>query len=219
MATLDEAFDAVLSALVQIPRDSEGNSGSDGQELLRLTKLGPDEINDAVAVLVNNGWAKWLRPGLSPWQFAAVVLTPFGRAEHRRLRAAPKANQAGSVYHIGRIEHFSGVLGNVSGPVTLSATQTDVASPHVVEAVGAILNQVREILAAGVLDQDREQAVQREISIVDGEIRAAAPMASVIRSSLASVHRILEGAAATVIGTAAATSLTPLIHAISNLLH
>lgn len=65
-----------------------------GATIAAGTGLTPSEINDAVTILVENGYAEWLRfLGTHPYAFGNVLITPRGRYEYERAQAvaAPSA--------------------------------------------------------------------------------------------------------------------------------
>jgi hypothetical protein len=65
----------------------------DGQSVATGTGLSPDEINDAVAMLVAHGLAEWEQYYMTaPYDFGVVSLTARGRFEHEKaqLQPAPK---------------------------------------------------------------------------------------------------------------------------------
>jgi len=61
----------------------------DGANVSEGTGLQPAEVNDAVTILVENGYAEALRfLGTSPYRFGLVYITARGRVEHERALAA-----------------------------------------------------------------------------------------------------------------------------------
>jgi len=57
----------------------------DGERIQNLTKLEPDQINDAVAILRDNGYVEWQQfMGTAPFEFSYVEITPRGKAEYER---------------------------------------------------------------------------------------------------------------------------------------
>ena len=62
------------------------NEYVDRNQVSQLSGLSPKRVNDAVALLVNSGFAKWIQTfGTAPYDFNAVVITSRGRYEHQRL--------------------------------------------------------------------------------------------------------------------------------------
>jgi hypothetical protein len=57
-----------------------------GERLHDLTKLNPDQINDAVAILRDNGYVEWLQLlGTAPFDFAYVEITPRGKVDYEMV--------------------------------------------------------------------------------------------------------------------------------------
>jgi len=79
-----EAVDIVANALAAV-----GDQYVDGAGLQETTGLESDEINDAVAILVENGLADWYRSKTTkPFAFAGVQITARGKYETReKLRS------------------------------------------------------------------------------------------------------------------------------------
>lgn len=81
---IDQDGVAILSALARAPRDTYVG----GPELSQLTGLDPDRINDAVARLVDLGYAESIRTfGTAPYDFSEVTITSRGRYEHQGFSA------------------------------------------------------------------------------------------------------------------------------------
>ena len=83
-----------LATFEQMPGDSKrGRYSLSGDDLHTGTKLDPDGVNDAVAVLEQNGFVeteKYL--GTSPYDFGYVELTARGRVEAEQIVARPSAS-------------------------------------------------------------------------------------------------------------------------------
>ncbi len=76
----------ILSALAGKPRSEGDYPYVSNNELQELSGLGPDELNDAVEMLVSYGYLEWLRTmGTAPYNFRDVALTPAGRYEYERM--------------------------------------------------------------------------------------------------------------------------------------
>jgi uncharacterized protein (TIGR02391 family) len=86
----------ILQFLVELPRNTGRAYPADGGALISATNLSADEINDAVAILVEKGFVEWSRVmGTAPFDFGGVRITPRGRLEHERAvagRSAPPGN-------------------------------------------------------------------------------------------------------------------------------
>ncbi len=71
------------AALIQklLAEQPPGRQDLTGEQLAERTQLRPDEINDAVVLLVQRGHAACdYSEGRRPYAFTAVALTPEGRA-------------------------------------------------------------------------------------------------------------------------------------------
>ena len=84
--SIDDDAVQVLSQLAQYGKgpddDDRGHHSLEGEELSRLTKLGANRLNDAVAMLEGAGLAEtksWM--GTHPYDFGEVFLTTSGRRE------------------------------------------------------------------------------------------------------------------------------------------
>lgn len=90
---IDQDAALILRALATAPR----NEYVEGSKLASDTGLAPDRINDAVALLVDAGYAEWNQVmGTAPFDFGDAMITPRGRQESQRLSqpsrdSAPKS--------------------------------------------------------------------------------------------------------------------------------
>jgi len=83
--SVEENAGIVLRVLSQLPRDGMGHAEISGQELVTNTGLDPAEINDAVTILVEGGYAEWRQYlGTAPFVFGTVSLTARGRFEYEK---------------------------------------------------------------------------------------------------------------------------------------
>jgi hypothetical protein len=84
-ATIKENAGLVLESLYQETATPEDWPEINGQRLQELTKLEPTQINDAVAVLRDNGYIEWEQfLGTHPFSFGYVEITPRGKLEYER---------------------------------------------------------------------------------------------------------------------------------------
>lgn len=84
---IDRDAAALLKVLAEAPRDQY----VDRNDVGGLSGLAPDRINDAVALLVDSGYAEWIQTfGTAPYDFNAVSITSRGRYENQRLAASPE---------------------------------------------------------------------------------------------------------------------------------
>jgi hypothetical protein len=80
----------LLGLLATAPRDEY----VDRDDVAARSGLTPERINDAVALLVDSGYAEWIQTfGTHPYNFNAVMITSRGRYESQRLSTA-KAREA-----------------------------------------------------------------------------------------------------------------------------
>lgn len=82
---IDRDAATILKVLAEAPRDED----VDRNQVAQLSKLPPDRVNDAVALLVDSGYAEWIQTfGTAPYDFNSVSITPRGRYEVQRLASA-----------------------------------------------------------------------------------------------------------------------------------
>ena len=85
---IDRDAATLLNVLAEAPRDDY----VDRNDVAKLSGLTPERINDAVALLVDSGYAEWIQTfGTAPYDFNAVSITSRGRYENQRLAAVPEA--------------------------------------------------------------------------------------------------------------------------------
>ena len=88
----------ILRTLAEQPRPEGGNAEVSGHNLADITGLTPNEINDAITVLIEAGLAEWLQTlGTGPYDFNVVWITSRGRYELGRMVAQPEAETADEV--------------------------------------------------------------------------------------------------------------------------
>jgi len=88
--SIEENARIILKALAEPPRAGVGAEEVPGEELTAMTGLSPEEINDAVAILVDAGFVEWLQGmGTTPYLFSVVWITPRGRYEYERSMRQP----------------------------------------------------------------------------------------------------------------------------------
>lgn len=87
---IDRDARTILALLASKPRDQITSAGKIATE----TSLSPDRINNAVALLVDSGYAEWIQAmGTAPFDFADAYITSRGRYEYQRLSAATEAQK------------------------------------------------------------------------------------------------------------------------------
>ncbi len=78
--TIEHHATVILRAMAEQPREIADFPNLSGDDLSKLTGLNPDQINDAVSILVHAGYAKWYKTmGTAPYDFRALSITPQGR--------------------------------------------------------------------------------------------------------------------------------------------
>lgn len=90
---IDDDASGVLQSLAdyeESPNDPRrGRHALDGDELVRITGLDQDRLNDAVSLLSDSGYVDARRyVGTLPYDFGNVELTPQGRREAERFRSS-----------------------------------------------------------------------------------------------------------------------------------
>jgi len=90
-ATIKENAGIILAALYVESQKSGQLDDVEGHRLQELTKLEPDQINDAVAILRDNGYIEWQQfLGTAPFEFGYVEITSRGKVEYERALAQSK---------------------------------------------------------------------------------------------------------------------------------
>jgi hypothetical protein len=85
--TVEENASIVLEAIYKGSPKTKGQVGLSGKLVPELTGLAPEEINDAVSILIDTGYAKWLQYlGTAPFDFGHVWITPRGKLEHEQAK-------------------------------------------------------------------------------------------------------------------------------------
>jgi len=88
----------ILKTLAEQPRLEGGNAEVSGHNLANITGLTPNEINDAITVLIEAGLVDWLQTlGTGPYDFNVVWITSRGRYELERMVAQPDAETTDEV--------------------------------------------------------------------------------------------------------------------------
>lgn len=104
---IDQDAVTILGVLAKAPRDKY----VDRHEVARLSGLSPDRVNDAVALLVDSGYAEWIQTfGTAPFDFNAVTITSRGRYEHQRIEAAEREARETGREELGQAVGMAGVL-------------------------------------------------------------------------------------------------------------
>lgn len=98
---------------------ADPESQLDGAAVAEGTGLTPQQINDAVTILVENGYAEWLRfLGTRPYAFGNVEITARGRYEYERAQAQAAADEMLPAHRSG------------SGAPMITRPQVPIGSPY-----------------------------------------------------------------------------------------
>ncbi len=84
--TLQKLATDVLTLLANIRATTDTRGEIDGPTLAEITKLSPNDLNDAVTLLQRSGYVEWRQfLGTGPYEFGDVWVTPIGRYEAERV--------------------------------------------------------------------------------------------------------------------------------------
>jgi len=97
--SIEENAAIVLEELYKESSKVSNQFEIDGNRLHKLTELTPEQINDAVSILISSAFVEWLQElGTAPYDFSSVWITPRGKLEYERAKkgyeqspSAPKA--------------------------------------------------------------------------------------------------------------------------------
>ena len=85
--TVEENAGKVLEALYAESSKVSSQFEIDGKRIQELTELTPQEINDAVSILIDTAYIEWLQEfGTNPFDFSCVWITPRGKMEYERMK-------------------------------------------------------------------------------------------------------------------------------------
>jgi len=85
--TVEENAAIVLEALYKEFPKTKGQFEIDGKRVQELTGLSPQEINDAMSILIDADYVEWLQYlGTAPFDFGHVWITPRGKLEYERAK-------------------------------------------------------------------------------------------------------------------------------------
>jgi hypothetical protein len=85
--TVQENAGIVLEALYSESSKVSSQFEIDGKRIQELTELTPQEINDAVSILIDSNYTEWLQEfGTHPFDFSCVWITPRGKMEYERMK-------------------------------------------------------------------------------------------------------------------------------------
>src|ERR1035438_278610 len=86
--TIRDIATNVLLLLAKIRNESDGLGEVDGPKLAEITRLSPNDLNDAIVLLQQSGFIEWVQfMGTAPFRFGRVWITPVGRYEAERITA------------------------------------------------------------------------------------------------------------------------------------
>lgn len=93
--TVEENAGIVLESLYHEFPKTKGEFEIDGKRVQGLTELAPQEINDAVSILIDAGYVEWLQyMGTTPFDFGYVWITPRGKLEHESAKKDQEQSSA-----------------------------------------------------------------------------------------------------------------------------
>lgn len=85
--TVEENAAIVLETLYTESLKTSSQFEIDGKRIQALTNLTPQEINDAVSILIDATYVEWLQEmGTNPYDFSCAWITPRGKLEHERAK-------------------------------------------------------------------------------------------------------------------------------------
>lgn len=85
--TVEENAAIVLEALYHEFLKTNTQFEIDGKRVQELTELTPQEINDAISILIDADYVEWLQElGTNPFDFASVWITPRGKLEYEQSK-------------------------------------------------------------------------------------------------------------------------------------
>jgi DNA-binding MarR family transcriptional regulator len=85
--TVEENAAIVLEALYKESPKTNDQFEIDGKRVQELSGLSPQEINDAVSILIDAGYIEWLQYlGTAPFDFGNVRITPRGKLEYEQAK-------------------------------------------------------------------------------------------------------------------------------------
>jgi DNA-binding MarR family transcriptional regulator len=84
----------ILRVLAEQPRPEGGNAEVTGPRLAEITGLTPNDINDAITILIEAGFVEWLQTLVTgTYDFNVVWITARGRYELERMAIRPEAGR------------------------------------------------------------------------------------------------------------------------------
>lgn len=99
LTQIDRDALSILKVLDEAPRDEY----VDRNDVASRSGLTPERVNDAVALLVDSGWAEWEQTfGTAPFDFNCVTITARGRYERQRQVAVAGDDETPQRQHAGQ---------------------------------------------------------------------------------------------------------------------
>lgn len=97
-SSIAENATRILDVLATQPRPEGGSAWVSGSTIQEITGLSAEDINDAVAILVNSSLAEWLQTmGSAPFDFRDVWITPRGRFELETAHASEQVEERSTI--------------------------------------------------------------------------------------------------------------------------
>ncbi len=124
---IDRDAISILKVLAEAPRGQY----VDRNDIARLSSLPPERVNDAMALLVDSGYAEWVKTfGTAPFDFNSAMITSRGRYEHQRLAAAEEQTRHGTIAVAGVLGSSQGVSTVVTGLEGEMRPPSPIGSPY-----------------------------------------------------------------------------------------
>ena len=108
----------ILGFLAEQVRDEIGRAYVAGEKIAEGTGLSPDDINDAITILIDSGLADWIQVmGTAPYIFGEVGIMPRGRYEYEGMKDAKAVAQPnkGAILHSVHAFHPPSPVGSPYG--------------------------------------------------------------------------------------------------------
>ncbi len=107
-----------------------------------------------------------------------------------------KARKPSVIYKIGRIGHFTGTIGNISGNAKVNIHQIN---PEFKKEIQNLIEQIRKYTPQIDLKTEEQRHIEQDLAKLDIEIKSRKPKISKVKKILSSVKRVVESAAGNVI--------------------
>ena len=129
---IDRDATTILKVLAEAPRDEY----VDRNQVAQLSNLPPDRVNDAVALLVDSGYAEWIQTfGTVPYDFSSVSVTSRGGTRFRDRpalatdQAAARSEVAGEKPQVSVFDDPNSISSHRRRWVLRTALRTRIGKP------------------------------------------------------------------------------------------